>query len=286
MNYLQRHKGIILGLVTLLLLFFAGLTSREGSRMAQVGEVLSVPFAPLRQAVRNIAGSLEQRISYFRDLKSLTEENRALKETLAQQVTDQVELESLRKENQELRDALSFDRKYQDYRIIVSRIISRDLDNWGDALVLDAGRQQGVNLAMKEQYPGSCAVVSGSGLVGRVIQTTYNTSRVLSIIDHGSTVSGVLTRSRRHVEVKGLQELKMKGLCFVGNIDYDTDISLGDYVETSGIGNNYPRSLIIGQIVQVNRDERTRTISAVLKPMVDFQSLNTVVVLQGKEEMP
>jgi rod shape-determining protein MreC len=283
MKELLRHKGKIIIAVTLLLLTLIGFTMREDDKQSSLSEVLSVPLLPLRKVFMSVSLELENKISYFKDLKILTEENETLRNSLTQAIIEKTEVESLRKENIDLRKALNFAERHQDYSLLPAYVVSREIDNWNDLYVIDVGRKQGIELDKKEEFPGSYAVVNGEGLIGRILRTTYNSSKVLSIIDHGSTVSGVLTRSRYNVEVKGLFELSEQGLCYVGNIDYDSDIAVGDYVETSGIGNNYPRSILIGTITSVVRDESSKTIHALLKPAVDFKRINMVYVLKSKE---
>ena len=283
MKELGRHKGWILAVVTVFLLALAGMTMDEEGRTGTFGDVLSVPLRPLRQAGLGISRFFEERIAYFRDLKALSEENELLREAYRLAASDRAELEALRRENADLRAALVFAERHTAYSLLPSRIISRETDNWNDLLILDVGRRDGLDLGLKAEYPGYGAVVSGEGLVGRILRTAYNTAKVLTITDHGSAVSGVLTRNRQQVEVKGLFELRAQGLCYVGNIDYDTDVAVGDSVETSGIGNLYPGSVLIGIIESIHRDESAKTVYALLRPAVDFKRLETMYILIPEE---
>jgi rod shape-determining protein MreC len=60
-------------------------------------------------------------------------------------------------------------------------------------------------------------------------------------------------------------------------------ISVGDTVFTSGLGGNFPRQLLIGQIVDVERKDYEVYQTAIVQPTVDFDHLETVLVITGFE---
>ena len=61
-------------------------------------------------------------------------------------------------------------------------------------------------------------------------------------------------------------------------------VILGDLILTSGLGNIYPKGLRIGKITKVERESYGITQSIELAPVVDFSTLEEVVVLVGSKD--
>jgi rod shape-determining protein MreC len=56
-------------------------------------------------------------------------------------------------------------------------------------------------------------------------------------------------------------------------------VSVGDVVFTSGLGGNFPRQLLIGQITSVERRDYELYQRATVQPTVDFDHLEVVMVI-------
>ena len=66
-------------------------------------------------------------------------------------------------------------------------------------------------------------------------------------------------------------------------IEADSDIRVGDKVISSGIGEVYPRGLLIGKVTEVSVDERTRTLVATVEPAADLESISKVMIITEYE---
>ena len=60
----------------------------------------------------------------------------------------------------------------------------------------------------------------------------------------------------------------------------DADVREGDRVLTSGLGSIYPRGLFVGEVVSVEADPYSRTLTAVLQPKIDYSSLVKVMIVK------
>jgi rod shape-determining protein MreC len=58
---------------------------------------------------------------------------------------------------------------------------------------------------------------------------------------------------------------------------------VGDTVFTSGLGGNFPRQILIGQIVKVERKDYALYQTAIVQPTVDFRKLEAVLVITDFE---
>jgi rod shape-determining protein MreC len=62
-------------------------------------------------------------------------------------------------------------------------------------------------------------------------------------------------------------------------------IEPGDVVLTSGLGGNYPPNIFIGQVLSTQRRENALFQTASVQPIVDFASINAVLVVNNFESV-
>ena len=121
--------------------------------------------------------------------------------------------------------------------------------------------------------------ITDRGLVGRIREVGNGWSRVLLIIDRSSSVNA-LTQSTR---ASGLVEGQIGDSLVMRSISQSDVVSVGDTVFTSGLGGNFPRQILIGQIVEVDRQDYELYQTAVVQPTVDFDHLEVVLVITDFE---
>ena len=274
MRRFLNNKILIIIVVVVLLLALAGVSYSDKSGINIIGNIVSVPAAPLQGAYSFITGRIKSFFGYFENVKSLEEENERLQgeiSSLEQQILD---IERLEKENKELKDALNFKDQYEEYEFKGCSIIAKDPGNWFDVFTINRG--------IKDKIQPDSPVITSYGLVGRVSKAELITSKIVSIIDIESTVSARLSKSRDLIVVRGDVELRSKGLCRADYIPPNADVMPGDTIETSGIGGIYPKGIIIGKVVKVIKNEGQYDSYAVIQRMVEFKRLKDVIVLMKK----
>ncbi|MBO0842481.1 MAG: rod shape-determining protein MreC [Nocardioides sp.] len=150
-------------------------------------------------------------------------------------------------------------------------------------VTIDAGSAAGVTADM--------SVVTGDGLVGRVLRTTASTATVLLITDADSVVGGRVGGDAKHEQVGTLH-----GTGAIAGPDSRTDqldLELldqtsaplkGETVVSWGAGHDAPyvSGLPIGEVTGVYASVRDSSRTVRVKPFVDFGSLDVVgVVVPG-----
>lgn len=120
-----------------------------------------------------------------------------------------VELES---QNRQLQELLGYVEQRPSQGSIAP-VIGRSADHWWQQVILGRGQRDGIQLG---------AIVSGDGgIVGRVVQVTPNTSRVLLVSDPTSQLGVTISRSRNMGYIRGqaanrvIMEFLIKCLMFV-----------------------------------------------------------------------
>jgi len=59
----------------------------------------------------------------------------------------------------------------------------------------------------------------------------------------------------------------------------DIEISVGEIVMTSGLGGTFPKGLVVGQVIDVLKNDDRMFQQAVIRPTVDFDRLELVLVI-------
>lgn len=156
--------------------------------------------------------------------------------------------EKLEAENKDLKKELDMT-DISKYDPISGAVIARNADQWMNTVIIDKGNKDGVKSNM--------AVMTAEGLVGRVtkvnqfsaqvdlLSTNTRTGKLSVNIQHDSkNVFGLID----HYDKKN-QEL------IIGNINNKNKISKGDKVVTSGLADQLPSDLYIGEVTKVENDE-------------------------------
>jgi len=272
---LLKSKLFIVALVVVVILTLAVVSAGEGSGIRVIGNIISVPIAPLQSVISFIAERISGIFDYFRDVKITKAENEELLQRISELEKENRELERLERENKELRDALNFLDQMESFEPVGCTIIAKDPGNWFEVFTINRGSKDGIEI--------NAPVITAYGLVGRVSQVDLFTSKVTSIIDMDSTVAARVSRSRDILIVRGDAALRNSGLCRMDYISPEVDIMPGDIIETSGLGGIYPKGIIIGQVKEVIRNEGQYDSYAIITPVVDFKRLEEVIVLKEKQ---
>ena len=126
-------------------------------------------------------------------------------------------------------------------------------------------------------------VITEEGLIGHITEVGSTWSKAEILTESSSAVGAYIERSGTLGVVEGTYELRTEGLCRMVYIEADADIRVGDKVLSSGIGEVYPRGLLIGKVTEVSRDERTRTLVATVEPAADLGSISKVMIITEYE---
>jgi len=277
-NLLRRlfgNKLFIISLVLVLLFVLAAMTASENSKLNVIRNVISVPLKPLQTGINAIGGKIKDVVNYFKDIRTTKAENAELKLKIREMERELEKVHRLEKENENLKKLLSFKEQYTQ-EIIACNIISKDAGNWFEIFTIDRGSKDGIEV--------DDPVINADGLVGRVSRVDLLSSKVISIIDTESSVSARLSKTRDLVILRGDAQLRTQGLCRLDYITPDVEVSVGDKVETSGLNSLYPKGIMIGEVIQVVKNEGQFDYYAIVKPSVDFRRLEEVAVIKTAVE--
>jgi rod shape-determining protein MreC len=195
---------------------------------------------------------------FFRDPAQVTAAGSPRERELEQRL---VELES---QNRELQKLLKYVDK-QPSKGITAPVIGRSADHWWQEMILGRGSEEGIQ-------PGS--IVSGiGGIVGRVMEVTPHTSRVLLISDPSSKVGVTVSRSRNMGYIRG-QSANRVIMVFVDKVP---DVRKGDVITTSALSHLFPAGLPVGIVESVSFNKSPAP-EAVIELSAPISHLEWVIV--------
>jgi rod shape-determining protein MreC len=267
----------IQSLVPLLLILLAlvGFVLHRVGVWESVEGLLARVTTPLQEGTSLVVTRFGELTRTARDLRDLRQRNEELEAENARLLLENVRYRELEGETALLRDLLSFAQANPSFGVqgahVVGRVIGRDPSNLQRYITLNVGREVGIARNMP--------VVTDRGLVGRISEVGDGWSRVLLIIDVSSSVNA-LTQSTR---ASGLVQGQLDSSLVLRDVPQTDVVSVGDTVFTSGLGGNFPRQILIGQIIEVERKDYDLYQTAIVQPTVDFDHLEAVLVIAGFE---
>lgn len=151
----------------------------------------------------------------------------------------QQRLADMESQNQRLKELLGYVSQ-QPAPGIPAPVVGRSADHWWQQVILGRGTKDGVKVGD--------VVIAPGGLVGRVINVTPNTSRVLLLSDPSSRVGAIISRSRFMGYIRG-QSTNRAVMVFFDRVP---DVRRGDVVTTSSFSQLFPAGLPIGRVESVD----------------------------------
>ncbi|EGQ2951843.1 rod shape-determining protein MreC, partial [Staphylococcus pseudintermedius] len=135
------------------------------------------------------------------------------------------------------------------YEPITAAVIARQPDQWLNTIVIDKGKKSGIKENM--------AVMTADGLVGRVAKVNQFSSQIHLITTKGRTNRLSVNVQHDGHEVFGLIDHfdEKTNHLIISDIDNNEKIKAGDKVVTSGLGDQLPKGLYIGEVKKVQNDQ-------------------------------
>jgi rod shape-determining protein MreC len=168
-------------------------------------------------------------------------------------------------ENQELRKLLGMP-KPNGGNSIPAEVIGFNATEISRALTL--------NIGARAQVRPKDVVFNAQGVVGQVSEVSPFSARVLPLTDRLSGVGAMISRTMARGVLKGTDDR----ICKLSYLDYRADVREGDLVITSGASQIFPRGLVLGHVIKVERDKRYSQLTAYVDPAVVFDRLSAVYV--------
>jgi len=277
MDFLKRHKKGFVTAVTIFCLFLMTITTMYQINPSMIGGALGTVISPVQWVFTKSGSWISGRFSFLFNMSDLDAENARLKDENDRLAGENVRLKVMENENENLRGLLEIKETYGELPMMAADIISTEPSPWYNIYFINKGKKDGIKKNM--------IVLAAGGLAGRVTEVMYTQSKVVSIIDDDSSVSSKCERTDDTGFVRGDEFLMKEGKCRMELISAEAEIMVGDNIVTGQISvtgqqaSVYPKGILIGTVVEITTDANGTAKSAVVKPVVSFRNLETVLVV-------
>lgn len=258
---------LLIAAVCLGLAAYTGAAGQDSPVSAAVGTVLS----PLQKGVSVVTNKVGHLVDHFQNYDEMEAENKQLREKVAeleQQVRDaQVALD----ENERLRVLTGLVEANPTFHYDMAEVIARSPGQWATTISIDKGSLAGVS--------ENDLVVTAEGMVGYVSMVAPTYSKVTTVLDTNMHAGALVTRTRESGIAQGDYELMGSGMLCLSYLGKDSDVVIGDTVQTSGEGGIFPKGIMIGTVERVMIEENGMDNYAVIRPFVDPATVTDVYVI-------
>ncbi|MCC6478033.1 rod shape-determining protein MreC [Sphingorhabdus sp.] len=225
---------------------------------------LTAPVARGFHAIRRSIAGVGENTSAYLDAAS---QNAALKRQVAANRTKLIEADALRAENAQLKMLLNLQKEAGDQLVAIGNLVSSTASSSRRIAILSVGSSDGVAIG----YP----VRAAHGLVGRVIETSPNTAKVLLLSDAENVIPVIRVPDGLPALANGLGD----GTIMIRPVDLGVNnFKRGQIVVTSGSGGLYPPNIPFASIVRKTSD------GALARPIASPASSEHVMVLKPYQE--
>jgi rod shape-determining protein MreC len=262
---IKQRPGTVLGVAVVLHLVLISVQVNTATGIPILRALTFGAFAEVQRVITGAVTGVEELWTGYFDLRGVKDENAALRQQLQDLQIKLQEERALAQRTEDLRQLLEL-RQRAELETTAAEIIAAGASPEFRTVTIDKGTGDRVGTDM--------AVLSPSGVVGRVILPSARASKVQLLIDRNAAAGAIIERSRAQGVVVGAggETLRM---------DYvpgTADVKAGDLVVTSGIDGIYPKGFVIGTVETVERGPGTYHEIRVT-PAVDFSRLEEVLVV-------
>lgn len=266
------HPFRRLVLLLTLALALAMLDSAGFAPLARARALYVSAVSPLQAGAFNISLPIA---SFFSDWASVGSKNQQIERLRLQneRLARLLEAEQDTSRRAAELDALLQAAGLGEFQIVPARVMSIGSSaGFGSTILIDAGSADGLKKDM--------TVISGLGMVGRVLSTTPHTAVVVLMVDATSTVGARVAGSGEVGFLSGLGSATTLSLEF---IDPTIAVKVGDRLVSYGVaGGVFTAGVPLGTVVSVEAQTGTTSRRADVKPFVDFTALDLVGVIVQK----
>lgn len=202
------------------------------------------------------------------------EENERLRQDIDKLSATHAENKSLKEENRELKQLVGLKNSMTDYSLTPAIVLTRSPSSWQDLVTVNKGTANGV----KKNQP----VLAGNGLVGRVVEANYSTSKVELISDNNESANrfAIQVQAKDGNYVNGIITGydKKTNEIIMGQVTEDKDVAVGSQVITSGLGGVTPKGLYVGKVAKVSKEDYGLANEIRIKPAAKLSNVNDVYI--------
>ena len=272
MHLYRRFRDAALCIVLLALPFFVLRANlKDPARTNAFDRVILEASAPIQYGTTQLAQGVSSLLQEYVYLVDVKRDNDRLRAENARLLEDNNRLLAAATENRRLRRLLQLRDELRG-NLLSAQVIGKEVSPYFRVtrVVLDRGERDHVRPGMP--------VITADGLVGQIRRTYSRYADVLLTADKTSAIDVVVQRNGARGMLKGTGA-EENYVCQLEQLSRDDDVQPGDVVVTSGLGQRFPASILVGEVKQVVKREYGLYQEATVVPAVHFSRLEEVLIL-------
>ena len=277
MKFWKKNKLIII-IICLCIGFFAliGYTSKR-SNINFAGNGVGIILNPIQELFYKVNSKIKNTVSFAFNFSKVKDQNEELKKENAKLKNSIIDYENIKKENKRLRKMVSYENENDKYKYIGCSVLGIAGNSYLDGYIINKGTNDGISKRM--------VAITSEGLVGQVTSVGSNWSIIQTLGNENISVAGFNQRSQEaNGIVKGYKDDSNNVLAKMETSNLEADIKEGDTILTSGLGQIYPKGILIGKITKIIEDKGQFVKYGIIKPAINMSKLEEVFIVVPKDK--
>lgn len=258
------NNWLVIGLFLILLILF--FSSKQKKPLQSFSNVIVKPFA------RVFAGAgfwFNEKIYFISSIGNLKNENERLFNENLKLKSKLVQAKEIENENKILREEIGL-MVQTDFETEASLILGQTFSQNRKVIYLDKGSENGIRKGMP-------VIVGGGILIGKISEVYRTSSETELVLDRNNKINAEI----QEIQVKGIVQGEYGTSSVMNMIPQIAEVKSGQTIITSGLGDVYPRGLLIGYVSEIEKTVDQLFKKALLELPVQFKNLRVVWVIKG-----
>ena len=267
MLFPKKHQSIIIAcLLVIISLIILSYSMKQPNKDGFLRRLVLEAAAPLADTITFSFKGLNEVWKRYIILVGMEEENRRLKKDNALLTQEIIQYREGYLEGIRLQKLLALQEKVK-YPTITARVIDRDQTSIIKTILINKGTSHGLRVDLP--------VVADQGVVGRIIEASWNASKILLLIDENSNIDALVEETR----IQGILQGAGSSGSSLKYIPKTETVALGNIVISSGLSGLFPKGLLLGVVKNVDKTNSGLFQKIDIAPFVDFARLEEVTVI-------
>jgi rod shape-determining protein MreC len=274
-------RRIIVGGLVLLSLVLITVSFRSSALNGVQGTAASV-LRPFEVAADRVTRPFRDAVSWSRGLVDAKSENQKLRKQIADYRRQLILDEGAIQENVQLKAALNYHgpATIANFRQVRAAVVVNPQNAIDQSVEIAAGSHDGVRA-------GNVVIATSGGLVGTVARVVGGEARVTLLTDDQSAVTAA---DLTHPSAVGVIKRGGGGsdVLILDRVSKSENVNVGDTIITAGtlgpgaLPSMFPRGIPVGAVTSQSNNDANAFKNIQVSPLVDFTSLQSVIVLVPK----
>ncbi len=269
-----RTRGFKMLIVAVIVLLGAiGYTASIGGFSSITSSIIGLFSTPMQDLAGEGGDKVQDVIDQNdpRTLQELRDQIAELEKQVAEKNTQLVDYYSIKKENEQLKKYLDLKDLNPDWEFVSASVVGRDPNEEFYGFTINKGTLAGVQ--------AGDPVITESGLVGRVIKVGATYAKVATIFSPEVRVAAISAQTGDTGILVGDKKMADQNLVQLTALDPKATVQQGELIVTSGMGGVFPANIVIGTVQSVATGTLDISLTAVLDPASEIQSVKDVFVI-------